>query len=218
MSFRLTPTVAAALRAGQSPIVPMVEILLPGYALRHIVGAGELMWGGNRYVGLDPRYGVLVAAGNLHDGVSDEAPDWPLTFVPPDGAAIAGLAAAEAQGSIVNAWIGVVDRATGQVLPDPIQVFAGEIDVPRLRLGKGARTVEIRCASVLERFHDSETGARLSDAWHRSVWPGETGLANMSGIEKTSYWGVENVPSAVTYSSGGAGIGGRVAKNWTDYE
>ena len=203
MSFRLNPAMTAALRAGQSPIVPMLEVALPGYNLFHLVGSGELLWGNRKFGGRDPRYGVLVSASNIKDGVADEAPDWSLTFAPPDEVAVELLTNANVQGSLVNGYIGVVNRVTGQLIPDPLQVFAGELDVPRLRVGKGSRTVEWRCVSWLERFHDTETGARLSDSHHKMVWPGETGLANMTGIAKTSYWGVEKVPSGVTYGAGG---------------
>lgn len=136
-------------------------------------------------------------------GVGDQAPDWQLTFAPPSEAAAGDLSAATAQGGTVNGWLAVIDPQTGLLLPEPIQVFAGELDYARLRVGKASRTVEWRCASALEPFHDQEIGARLSDSWHKTVWPGETGLANMTGIEKTSYWGVESPPSGVTTGSGG---------------
>lgn len=207
MTFRLTPQMSAALRAGTYPIAPMVEIKLPGYTLRHLVGAGEVLWvegsTSRRFVGRDARFGALVSTGDLRDGAMDEAPDWDLTFAPPTEVAVEDLTMADAQGSEVNAYLGVVDRQTGMLLPEPLQLFAGELDVARLRIGKGSRTLEWRCVSALERFHDQERGARLSDAWHKLVWPGETGLANMSGIEKTSNWGVEGAPSAITYRSGG---------------
>ncbi len=204
MSFRLTPAVSERLRAGQSPIAPMVEVILPGQdPLWHLVGAGEVLWGNKRFVGRDLRFGVLTAASNIADGVSDEAPDWQLTFTPPGDVAAALLTQATAQGGEVNGWLGVIDRTTGLIVPDPIQVFAGELDYARLRAGKGTRTIEWRCCSALEPFHDQEIGARLSDAWHKTIWPGETGLANMTGIEKTSYWGVEKLPSGVTTGSGG---------------
>lgn len=207
MSFRLTPEMGAALRTGQYPLAPMVEVVMPDYTLRHLVGAGEVAWGSKRFLGKDPRFGALIAASNLQDGVANEAPDWSLTFAPPDEVAVELLTTANAQGCPVNGYLGVVDRATGQLLPEPLQLFAGELDVARLRVGKGTRTVEWRCVSALEPFHDTETGARLSDAWHRLAWPNETGLANMTGIEKTSYWGVEKVPSGVTYGAGGGGGG-----------
>jgi hypothetical protein len=86
--------------------------------------------------------------------------------------------------------------------PEPIQLFAGELDVPRIRVGKGTRSLEWRCVSALEPFHDEEKGARLSDSWHQLVWPGETGCANMTGTDKTSNWGVEKPPSAVRTTGG----------------
>ena len=197
MTLRLTPQMTAALRAGKSPVVPLIEVALPDYDLLHLVGSAELMWGNRLFQGRDPKFGTLVSAGNISDGAGDEAPDWLLSFAPPDEISAAELASSAAQGGEVNGWLAVVDRASGLILPEPLQFFAGELDVPRLRAGKGSRTVEWRCVSALERFHDEEVGARLSDAWHQLVWPGETGLANMSGIEKTSYWGVEKVPSGV---------------------
>lgn len=202
MTFRLTPQMSVALRNGDSPLAPLVEVILPGYTMHHLVGAGEVMWGDRLFRGRDPKFGILLSAGTLKDGIGDEAPEWPLTFVPPTDIAAGELAAATAQGGEVNGWLGVVDRQTGLILPDPIQLFAGELDVARLRVGKGTRTVEWRCVSALEAFHDQETGARLSDSWHRLVWPGETGCANMTGIEKTSNWGVEKPPSAVSYTGG----------------
>ncbi|NYD88917.1 hypothetical protein [Sphingomonas melonis] len=202
MTFRLTPQASAALRSGQHPLAPLVEVVLSGYTMRHLVGAGEVPWGDKLFTGSDDMFGSLVAAGTLKDGVGDEAPDWDLTFVPPSSIAAAALASATAQGGKVRGWLAVVDRATGQIIPDPLQLFAGELDVPRLRVGKGTRSVEWRCTSALEPFHDQEIGARLSDAWHKLVWPGEAGLANMTGIERTSYWGVEKPPSAVSVISG----------------
>ena len=206
MTFRLTPQMAAALRDGRSPIVPLIEAVLPSHTIRLLAGSGEVMWGTKKFVGRDPMFGVLSAAGNLIDGEPDEAPDWDLTFAPPNEVSAAILADAMAQGGAVNGWLAVVDRATGTIIPEPIQVFAGELDVARLRAGRNSLTVEWRCVSALEKFHDPENGARLSDAWHKMIWPGETGLSNMSGIEKTSYWGVENPPSGVTYGGGGGGI------------
>lgn len=202
MSFRLTPAMSTALRSGQHPIVPLVKVQLPSHTLCHMVGSGEVVWGSDKFVGVDPTFGMLVSAGNIEDGITDEAPEWQLTFVPPGGTSAATLTSAMAQGGQVSGWLAVIDRTTGTLIPDPIQVFAGELDVARLRVGKGTRTVEWRCVSALEVFHDGETGARLSDAWHKLVWPGETGLANMSGIEKVSFWGVEKGQPSVTYASG----------------
>ncbi len=205
MTIRLTPQMVIALRSGEFPVAPLIEIDMPGYTLRHIVGGGELMWGDRRFLSYDPRFGTLTDAGPIQDGIADEAPEWSLSFAPPSSVAVSVLTAADVQGSPLRAWLAAVNRATGQVVPDPIQLFEGELDAANLTVGKGSRTIEWRAVSALERFHDTERGARLSDAWHQTVWPGETGCANMSGIEKTSYWGVEKVPGGVTYGTGGGG-------------
>jgi hypothetical protein len=202
MTFRLTPQMSAALRSGRHPYAPLVRVQLPGYTLCQVVGSVEVPFLGNMFVGRDPRFGSLIAASNLKDGVGDEAPDWSLTFVPPDDIGASELAAATAQGGEVGGWLGLINPADGNLLPEPIQLFAGELDVPRIRVGKGTRTLEWRCSSALEPFHDEERGARLSDSWHRLVWNGETGLANMTGTGKTSMWGVEKPPSAVRVTGG----------------
>lgn len=206
--MHLTPTMVTALRAGRYPIAPLIRADLPGYTLKHLVGAGVAPWGADVFTGKDARFGSLVAASNIADGAGDEAPEWLLTFAPPDEAAVATISSADMQGSPVFGWLAVVNPATGIVLSDPLSMFVGTLDVPRLRVGKGTRTVEWRCLSALDTFHDTNEGARLSDAWHKSVWAGETGLANMTGIDKTSYWGVENPPSNISYGRGGGGIRG----------
>lgn len=202
MTFRLTPQMSAALRTGRYPFAPLVRVALPGYTLCQIVGSAEVRFLDDKFVGRDPRFGILMAASNLKDGVGDEAPDWSLTFVPPNEVAASELAAATAQGGEVGGWLGLIDPATGLLLPEPVQLFAGELDVPRIRVGKGTRSLEWRCVSALEPFHDEEKGARLSDSWHRLVWPNETGLANMTGTDKTSMWGVEKPPSTVRVTGG----------------
>jgi hypothetical protein len=202
--MHLTPAMVTALRSGRWPVAPLIRADLPGYTLTHLVGAGVAPWGADVYTGKDPRFGALISASNLRDGAGDEAPEWELTFAPPSEVAAALISAPEMQGSPVSGWIAVINPATGQVLADPLNLFTGTLDVPRLRVGRGTRTVEWRCLSALDSFHDINEGARLSDAWHKSVWPSETGLANMTGIDATSYWGVENPPSNIVIGSGGA--------------
>src|SRR3546814_10076287 len=74
---------------------------------------------------------------------------------------------------------------------EPLLLFTGELDQPTLTVDKGSRELEFECVSGFERLFDNEEGLRLADSWHQSVWPGEMGLANVSGIITTVYWGVE---------------------------
>src|SRR3546814_20326641 len=87
------------------------------------------------------------------------------------------------QGSVVSLWLAAVDRATGAVIPEPLLLFTGELDQPTLTVDKGSRELEFECVSGFERLFDNEEGLRLADSWHQSVWPGEMGLANVTGIK-----------------------------------
>jgi hypothetical protein len=181
-----------------------VRIDLPGYTLRLLDGSGFATFDGGTFVGIDPTFGTLAAISDLTDGAGDEAPAISLTLLPPNDTAAATLAAATMQGSIVTVKVGAMDPATGLVIGDPYLVFIGEVDVPELASGAGGRTLDYEVVSVFERLFDDDQGARLVDGYHQSIWPGETGFFDVTGIEQTVYWGQQAPAGAVSYGGGGA--------------
>ena len=62
------------------------------------------------------------------------------------------------------------------------------LDRTQLKLGA---TRELACSVVsrAERLFDLDIGNGLSDRWHQSVWPGELGHANASGLTINVAWG-----------------------------
>ncbi|MFC3711257.1 hypothetical protein ACFOMD_01660 [Sphingoaurantiacus capsulatus] len=201
----LSPQLEAAL-SGPSPTwFGALKIELPGHILRLLDGAGFVDFDGGTFVGRDPVYGVLAAIEEIGDGVGDEAPAIGITLHPASDASAAALAAPGMQGSRVSLFVGAVDRATGLVVPDPELVFVGELDVPTLRSTRNGRSLDFDVVSTFERFFDDDEGARLSDGFHQSVWPGELGLAHVTGVEKTVYWGMDAPPDAKAKASA-AGI------------
>lgn len=198
----LTPALEAAL-SGASPLVfGAVEINLPGYDLCLLDGAGVLSFGGKTYRGRDPVYGVLAAIEDIGDGVTEQAPSVGITLLPASDAAAASLAAPTMQGSPVAIYIGAVDPASGAVIPDPHLLFLGELDVPTLKSGPNSRSLEYEVVSVFERFFDDDEGARLSDGFHRSIWPDERGFVFVTGVTETVYWGMDAPPGAVIAGGG----------------
>ena len=188
---QLTVAFDAAL-AGSSPTVfGAVAIALPGGNVNLLDGAGVLSFGGRTYVGRDATYGTLAAIENLTDGTGDEAPALSITLLPASDAAAASLAAPTMQGSQVLIHIGAVDPATGAVIPDPQLLFIGELDVPKIVLKANARELEYEVVSVFERFFQDDEGARLAPGYHKSIWPGELGLDDVTGVARTYFWGVE---------------------------
>lgn len=200
----LSPALDAAL-AGPSPLIfGAIEISLPDYDLRLLDGAGTLSFGGRTFHGRDPVYGVLAAIEDIGDGVSEQAPAVGITLLPASDAAAASLAAPTMQGSPVSIWVGAVDPGSGTVIADPYLIFVGELDVPTLKSGPHSRSLDYEVVSVFERFFDDDEGARLSDGFHRSVWPDERGFVFVTGVTETVYWGMDAPPGAVVAGSGGA--------------
>lgn len=209
---QFTPAMDAALAAPAPFVFGAVEITLPEYNLRLLDGAATLTWGSKTFTGKDPIYGTLGALSDLTDGSGDEAPAISITLLASSDAAAADLASATYQGSKVAVYLGAVEPTTGVVVPDPELIFLGELDVPTLKSRRNQRELEYEVVSVFERFMDNDEGARLSDTFHRSVWPGELGLSFVTGVQDTVYWGMEGPPAAVTYLGGGK-LGTFIAEN-----
>lgn len=202
----LTPQLDAALSADRPLIYGAVEIALPGYTLRLLDGSGTVLHGADTFTGSDPTFGVLAAIDAIEDGVGDEAPALNITLQPATDAAAADLSDPAMQGSRVRLWLGAITRTTGATIVDPFLLFDGELDVPTLKVGLRDRSLEYECVSGFERFFGDDEGMRLSDSFHKSIWATETGLANMSGIIKTVYWGTKDAPPSVTVTSSSDGV------------
>jgi hypothetical protein len=210
----LTTALDTALSQDRVPIFGAVSIALPGYTLRLLDGSGALTFAGGTFVGDDSTYGVLAAVSEITDGASDEAPAVSITILPPNDTAAATLAAPAMQGALVQIYAGSWNLDTGAVIADPTLLFIGEVDVPTLSSGEGGRTLEYDVTSISERLFAGDEGLRLSDGFHRSVWSGELGLANVSGVEQTIYWGTQPPPGTVqpgsSITGGGFGLSGLV--------
>jgi hypothetical protein len=209
----LHPATEAALSEPVVTIAGLIEMVLPGYTLRvcdgsGVVPAGAWAGGGAPFEGSDDRFGVLSAISPITSGEGNAAPALDFSFLPASTAAAADLSSPAFQGSRDRVWLAVIDRATGLVIGNPERVFFGLIDTTELVLGRNSRELNIQCVSGFERMFANNEGQRLADAYHQSIWPGELGLANATGVTKNSPWGVASPPRGVSYGNGSAGIGG----------
>lgn len=193
--------------AAEQPValwVGLVEIVFPTHTMRLCDGAGTIVWGARTFTGSDPVYGAIRSLEPITDGVGDEAPSTTLAMLPPTTTTAADLAAASVQGSVVSFWLGIVDPATGALVSDPDLRFIGEVDVPTLKVGQGQRTVEYSIISYEDRTFDDDEGARLNDAFHQSIWPGEEGFVFVPYVGDQMPWGADAPrPVNVTTVSGG---------------
>lgn len=203
----LTTALDAELSSRSPTIFGSVSIDLPGADLNLLDGAGFLSFGGRNYVGRDPVFGTLAAMDSLSDGFGTEAPRISITLLPASDAAATELAAANMQGAMVMVHYGAINPSTGQVVPDPLLLFIGELDVPVLTAGENSRELEYEVASIFERFFRDDEGHRLSPGFHKSIWPGELGMDFLTSVPQGVYWGVESPPRGVSGSGGSSGGG-----------
>lgn len=202
----LTPAMDTALAADRVLLFGAIQIDLPSYTLRLLDGMSELTFNGGSFVGRDATFGALDSIDEPDDGMGDEAPAMSITLLPSSSAAATTLAAATMQGSRIRVWLGAVSGGT--VVSDPYLLLDGEIDQPILTLSKGARKLEYECVSSFERLFEADEGFRLVDAEHQRIWPGETGLENVTELPKTIYWGTDRPVASYganygTYAAGG---------------
>ncbi|MDB5458157.1 MAG: hypothetical protein JWP92_3742 [Caulobacter sp.] len=194
----LSPALATAFSGRSVLMFCAVEIDLPAGALRLLDAPGQVTFGGRTFLGRDPVYGTLGGVEPVTDGVETDAPEITITVLPPTMTAAASLASPTAQFSAVTIWVGALDKVTGEVIPDPYVLFVGEVDVPTLSGDGGSRSLQYSVTSVFELLFEVDEGARLNNAFHQSVWPGERGLEYVTEVQRSLPWGAETArPAAV---------------------
>lgn len=188
----------------------LIEMQLPTGTVR-MSDCAAVKWGATLYDGVDANFGSVAAIGDIEEVIADELPSWAITFNPPDDTSAVTIASPEYQGARIICHLAEIDPATGMVTGTPDLVFDGIIDVPTLRMGRGSRSVEFSVVGRTDKLLLLREGNTLSTAFHSSVWPGELGFDNATGIQLTRAWGVKSPPrgaSAVGGSYGGFGGGG----------
>lgn len=183
----------------------LCEIALPSHTIR-LCDGGFVTWGGNTFTSQDPIFGTIESVDQVAEAISDEAPSGKLTMLPPSVADAADLFQPDAQGSPMNFWLAEINQATGAVVGTPENLFSGFLDNLTLRIGKTRRAVEIEFMSQAERLFWTKEGNVLSPRFHKSIWPGETGLDQATGNQIAVAWGTSS-PSRGSVNVGSSGTG-----------
>ncbi|UAK24179.1 hypothetical protein [Sphingomonas nostoxanthinifaciens] len=206
----LSPGLDNALTQERALIAMLIRAELPGHTMRLLVGgAGAISWGSDVYSDVDPIFGTIAAMDSFEDGAGDEAPDWSFSMYPPSNSTAAQLCSPTYQEAPVYVYLAAFSPFTGLLIPDPYLYQSFLWDVGTLMPDRQKREVDIQCVSMFERLLEDDEGARLSDAFHQSIHPGETGFANVTGNERDIYWGLATPPAgAVVTGYGYAGVDG----------
>lgn len=200
-----------------------LKVTLPSATIRLLDGSGTVTFdpgtGSETFTGRDATFGVLESADAFRDGFGDEAPSLHFSIQPASDSAIASLTSPDNQLSPVKVYYGTRDPATGAV--DGVALrFDGFLDFATIEGDADAKvSIEFQCITWAELYFRNLEGVGLSDAFHQSLYPGETGLAYVTGVQRTIVWGPGDRPNnlAAGYPNiytgfggggGGYGIGG----------
>lgn len=185
----------------------LVEMQLPTGTVR-ISDCAAVMWGSTLYDAEHASFGTIASMDEIEEGIADELPAWSLTFHPSDDADAVTIANPAFQGARILCHLAEINPVTGSVIGTPDLVFDGIIDVPTLRIGKSARAVDFSVVGRTDKLFLLREGNTLSSAFHNSVWPGESGFDNATGIELSVAWGTKSPPRGAGASTPWDGFGG----------
>jgi len=168
---------------------------------------GVTTWGGNTYAAAHPVLGGFAQLGEVTEGFGPELPELEITFAPPSNAALASLQEGAIRRSAARLWLAEFDPVTGAVVGTPDLRFAGRMDRVRQQFALRQLQIVLSCVPELEVLLYSDDGNGLSATFHKSVYPGETGHDQATGLVTTITWGAESAQSGGG-GRGGAGGGG----------
>lgn len=169
----------------------LIRIALPGRDPVLLCSGGFKNFGGERYLSADPLFGTIGSLAALDEGVGDEVPALEIGFKPPGSAPVDELSQPGYQRAICKFWIAEFNYITNAIIGTPDLVFLGQLDQTILRVGK-ERVLNVTVVSTAERLFERNIGNSLSSNFHKSIWPGELGHDNGTGLGMPVAWGVED--------------------------
>ena len=166
------------------------------------------------FTGSDPVFGTLAAAQSVTERVADSAQKFAFSILPPNENAMSTLNDPLQQGSRVLVWLGAVDDQTGLVIPTPELLWNGRLDLVKASYSKTMMIAEVSTVSAFDRLFENEEGQRLNGEWHRSIWPGESGLDLVYDASSEVHWGVDSPSGGSSYSNVPLGLGAALANRY----
>jgi hypothetical protein len=148
-------------------------------------------YAGDTYYSKHATFGTIGGMKELTEGIGDEVPALELTLLIPEGVAPGDVTQPGFQRSRVRFWIAEFDVDDGTIVGTPDTLFDGQIDQTTWST---TRELSMSIVSTAERLFERNIGNSLSDSWHQSVWSGEKGHANATGLAVPVAWGAEKPP------------------------
>lgn len=164
-----------------------------------LTDGGFLVWNGETYRDRHATFGTVGSIQALSEGTGAQVPALELTLLPPGTVDAADLSDEGFQTSRARFWIAEFDLETHTVTGTPDLQFDGQVDQTIISAGAdGGRDLAISVVSTAERLFARNAGNTLNPTWHKSIWTGETGHDNATGLVFPVAWGVESPNGGAT--------------------
>ena len=167
---------------------------------------GVTVYNGDTYTATDPVVGSLASIDMISEGIGQEIPALDIGFAPTSNIAVTALSQGAIQQSRVRLYLAEYDASTGLVVGTPELRFIGFVDQPRVEYSFRQFSLLMTAAPDLEAMFFDDTGNGFSSAFHKSLYPGETGHDNATGLQIPVAWGVGG--PATASGTTGVGVGG----------
>ncbi len=164
----------------------LFSIALAAGAVR-LSSGGEISYGGNTYYPENTSYGRLDTIPAIADGADDQVPTCEVNIILPSAAAKALWTVAADQGVSAVVMMGTINRSTGVVIGVET-LFTGEYNCPEFMVSGGEDRVVLLLTGQLGRLLEPNHERKLSPAFHKSIWPGELGLDNVTRLTRKIPW------------------------------
>lgn len=188
----------------QIALTGLVKIVLPSRTLRYCDGA-FFVYNSETYRPDDDVFGTIGQFEPVTEGVGDLVPAITMTLMIPDATAAADVTAPGNQTARAIFIIAEYDVETGAILSAQTQ-FDGQLDQTIYTVGLAKKELTASVVSLAERLFEGNIGNTLNPTFHKSVWPGERGHDNATGLAISVAWGVEAPGRSGRSSSNFSGI------------
>lgn len=164
----------------------LLSVALTATTVR-LSSGGEIVYDGNTYYPENTSYGMLDSVPPIADGSDDQVPTCEVRLILPSASAKALWTVAADQGAEAIVTMGTINRSTGAVIGTE-ELFRGEYNRPRFTVGAAEDYVSLLFTGQLGRLLEPNHERKCSPAFHKSRWPGELGLDNVTRLTRKIAW------------------------------
>lgn len=179
-------------------VTGLVRIDMPDTTVVRLAEGSDVRWASETYLARDPAWGSIGSVDALEEGIGNVVPAAQLVLNTPATVSAAALVQPGAQKSRVRMWLATYDYDTSVVIDAGATVFDGFLDQARLVRAREFLRLELAVVSRLEHLFELNLGNSLNPTFHRSIWPGEGGEDQATGLTLSDAWGTEAPNPTVT--------------------